>query len=765
MATHAASSPGHAWHSATVVTFAGQSDTHIETGEDYPTRTLASIFEARPTNTIKSKSAAFIPSSYSDFDARNHKRQKEAGRYVTLAGDIDGGNHALASVAAAVREFAAGCAWLIYSSPHAREDDRRWRVILPLDAPASFSDWNDAQWAFFNFMEDRGIAMDGALARAAQPVYLPNVPSIHAKTGARLRGEDGEPLFYATETSGLDAPALRLGEGHLALGMRAIRERRAESDAERERVRAAAERKRAQRTINADASIIADFNQGTSVETMLELCGFEQSPRHGEDWRSPHQTGETYATRVFGDRWISLSGSDTAAGMGEKCASGCYGDAYDLYVHFKHGGDHKAAFRALHAERRAATGSSVVYGVFTDPPEIEGDPGWQEMPEWADIAPVADDMEAVTLQAGVEPQSGAPLPLIWAKDVQPVLSGNWIVKKVVPADGFVSVIGEPGCGKSFFILDLCCHVAADMPWRGRKVARGLVVYLAAEGQRGQMNRVEAWKREHGVADMPFALIPVAVNLRDTGSDLPKLIATIEAAIAAAGMPLSMLVVDTLNRSFGGGDENGEDMGAYVTNADKLRHHFGCTTIHVHHIPKNGELTERGHGSLRGAIDTSLGITTDSTTGIRTLICLKQKDGEDGWRMNFKLRRIVLGVDEDGDEVTTCVTEPQDDTDAPAASKDRGPNLSATQRLAYNELLATIEAAGSPVPRDIPDDRTNRIRVGKVALRKVWFDRWKAIAGADMPKDTASATFRRAVTDLVNKGLVGAYNDHVWATHV
>lgn len=356
-----------------------------------------------------------------------------------------------------------------------------------------------------------------------------------------------------------------------------------------------------------------------------------------------------------------------------------------------------------------------------------------------------------------------PLPLIWAKDVTPVLSGNWIVKGVIPADGFVSIIGEPGCGKSFLALDLGGRIAAGLKWQGRKVEPGLVVYLAAEGQRGQMNRLEAWKRENGVTDMPFALIPVAINLRDSKADLPKLIETIEMAVTISGLPLSVLFVDTLNRSFGGGDENGEDMGQYVGNADKLRRHFGCTTCHIHHIPKNGDLTERGHGSLRGAIDTSLGVSVDGESGIRTLHCLKQKDGEDGWRSSFKLKRIVLGQDEDGDEVSTCVTVLVDEEDVPARSGGKSVKLNSTQLSVLNELNAAMVASPIGVPATIPDDQINRHIVGKVCERKVWRDRWIAVAGSDISETSANATFRRAVLDLKNKGMIGSWNDYVWPT--
>ena len=52
-----------------------------------------------------------------------------------------------------------------------------------------------------------------------------------------------------------------------------------------------------------------------------------------------------------GVRSVSLSGSDFNAGMGEKSADSgsCFGDAYDLYVHYQHKGDHKKAYQALRA--------------------------------------------------------------------------------------------------------------------------------------------------------------------------------------------------------------------------------------------------------------------------------------------------------------------------------------------------------------------------------------------------------------------------------
>jgi hypothetical protein len=740
---------GPPWTRRAVMVFAGQHDTHIKTGEDYDTRTLGSIFTLEPSDKPKGAGLAFIPSSYCDYDGREHRAQRERGEFVALTGDVDKGDHPLERIETMVRAFAGGSAWFVFSSAHARPGDRRWRIILPLDEPACFDTWHDAQNAFFRFMENAGITMDWALDRAAQPVYLPNVPVRHDKSGVVLRSSEGKPLFYERSSTGTNAAGLRLDSVALSAGLEAIERQRLADDAERQRIRIEAERKRANRPITDKTAIIDDFNESTSVETLLEVYKYQRDLRHNEDWKSPHQQGETFATRVIGSKWISLSSSDAAAGLGDRHAAGCYGDAYDLYVHYEHSGDHRAAFRALHAERKAAQGSAskrrernVARG------DVEGS-----------FTPQASD------QVGQNSGEATPLPLLWYNDIQPTLNGNWIVKNVLPAEAFATIIGHPGCGKSFAALDLALHIAAGKPWQARKVRQGLVIYLAAEGQRGQQNRVEAWRRHHGIDELHFAMIPVAINLRDREADVPDLMATIHAAAHQADRPVSAIFVDTLNRTFGGGDENGPEMTDYVDNVGRLKAEFGSTVIVIHHIPKNSEqITERGHGSLRGAIETSLVVKADAETGQRTMHCSKQKDAEDGWTLQFKLKVIELGEDEDGDAVTSCVVEEQEPNDA-LITRGRGPHLSATQRSVYNELLATLEASPVGVPRDIPEGLIDPLRVGKVVALTAWRERWIAIGGADMEADSARRTFRRAITELKNKNLIGVWNDHAWATFV
>jgi hypothetical protein len=184
------------WSTFEVPTFQGQYDTNIDAGEDYLTLNLGVLLGLSPTSKPKASAPAFIPSVYNAFDARNHAVQREKGQFVALTGDIDKGNVSIVDVITCTRTlFGSETAIFIYSTGSATHDDRRWRIIVPLQEPVSFERWNEAQEAFFFYMEENGVPMDDTLARAAQPVYLPNVP-------AEGRDENGEPLFYETYLAG-----------------------------------------------------------------------------------------------------------------------------------------------------------------------------------------------------------------------------------------------------------------------------------------------------------------------------------------------------------------------------------------------------------------------------------------------------------------------------------------------------------------------------------------------------------------------------------
>lgn len=757
------------WHAHRFAYFRGASDSNITTGEDYNTQALAALWSMEPGDKAKMAGLAMIPSSYADYDARKHEVQRERGSFIALTGDVDGGNHDAAAIQSAVEAFAPGSARLIYTSAHSRPGDQRWRIILPLETPVQFGTWYDAQIAFFRFMEAGGIAMDHALARAGQPVYLPNVPPMH-KSGTPLRGEDGKPLYYQRHATPLDTPGLSLAAGNVAEGIAAIRRQRLLDEQERERMRREAERQRANKPQGDGASLIDDFNASNSVTDMLAMCGYQQCPRNGDDWKSPQQTSESYATRVMGAKWFSLSATDAASGLGTSHPSGCWGDAFDLFCFWQHGNDRKAALRQLGRERRD---SNVTYpaAFHAEPPSWMNDiPTYDEPPEW-----VGSEQGEPVVE--VAESSAKTLPFEWAGQTAPVLDGLWLIEDWLPKTGIAAVYGHPGCGKSFLVLDMAAHVAAGQAWAGRHTEQGLVVYVVAEGQTGFRNRLFAMQREGKIApDAPFVFIPTPIDLQATDGDLRALMDTIQHVVEQAGAPVAMLVIDTLSKTFGAGKENTDDMAGYVANCQRVSSAFDCLTVVVHHRPKDSESRDlRGHSSLRGGIETMILVEAGD---IKTATTLKQKDGEDNVIVRFKLERVVIGEDRRGKEISTCLTSivegqiPVHNLDPRDARKQR---LTGHKRMALRVIEEVIDQSGVNPPNEIPADAIDRYRTWKAVSAGLVRDRLQQefVALSDNPvpdpsdkagdksSDNARRNMFRVLKDLKSQGILGSFGEWIW----
>ena len=740
------------WTARSFAYFKGQFHSNIATGEDYPKQSLAKLWTMKPGDKPKGAGLAMIPSTYADYDAREHAVQREKGSYIALTGDVDSGNHDLATIREGVTAFVTDAAWLIYTSPHARPGDMRWRIILPLAEEQPFAAWHDAQLAFYAFLEARGIACDHALARAAQPVYLPNVPATHAKSETPLRGADGKPLYFQREGSDKAAPGLDLSDPPAALGIAALRQRRLEDEQTRDRIRREAEAKRAATPRGDGSNLIDDFNAANSVATMLEICGYEQSPRSTEDWRSTYQTGETYATRIIGSKWVSLSGSDTSAGLGFKCSSGCFGDAYDLYVHYKHGGDHKAAYRALGAEKRAAQGN-VAY-----PPQFHADP-----PEWMQEAPAYEvppewmDMEGGEVVFEAELAQSAPgLPFFWFADAQPNLDANDFVEGLLTTASMSVVYGPSNCGKTFFIVDLALHVAMGKPYRGREVDRGAIVYLSLEGAQGIRNRLTAF-REHYHLDgqaLPFVAMPKPVNLLNDDADVSAVIALVQHVATETGLPVSMVIVDTLSRAMAGGNENSpEDMTAIVGNCDRIRDETGSHVCIVHHSGKDEAKGARGHSSLRAATDTEIEIKRDPELTFSSVRIAKQRDLEAAEPFGFTLQTVGLGINRRGKDVTSCVVMEAEQTIVLARDPDR---LSPKETAALESLERCLVAGGFEVKTGQNGGVTQAVTLHS----------WKrSLQALDViarnNDDMARPQFHRLKKGLEKKGQIEVSEGNVW----
>ena len=234
---------------------------------------------------------------------------------------------------------------------------------------------------------------------------------------------------------------------------------------------------------------------------------------------------------------------------------------------------------------------------------------------------------------------------------------QWLVKGVLPRKGFAVLFGASGSGKTFITLDLCLAVARGVDWHGVKVKQRGVVYVAAEGGGGLAGRIKAYQRHHRVdlSEVPFSAITAGLSLLD--GDDARVIESIE-SMSAKGNDVGLVVLDTLNRSMGGGDENSsQDMGKFIAAASRIGEKTGSLVLIVHHCGKDASKGARGHSSLKAALDAELELKRQED--LRVLTVSKVRDGPDGQQFAFKLNSIKLGVDEDLEDIESCVAVESD----------------------------------------------------------------------------------------------------------
>jgi AAA domain len=273
---------------------------------------------------------------------------------------------------------------------------------------------------------------------------------------------------------------------------------------------------------------------------------------------------------------------------------------------------------------------------------------------------------------------------------------EWLVKKLLPRVGVGTLFGQSMSFKSFVALDIGGHIANGWNWGDRKTRQGAVVYVAAEGAAGVRKRVvgfQQYNHERGATSLaPFHMTAVAPNLGTGQDDLKELIAAVEANCPNP----AFIALDTAAQSLGGADENGQGMAQLLINAIALSNHFGCFVLMVHHVGLSDDQRMRGWSGLKCGIDVELLCEREPKTMVTTLSLKKLKDEETSLQLAVSMDRIVIGHDEDGDEVSTlAVADIKEETEKPKANKSTKA-VPAGQRLLMDMVAVTLDEAGKNI---------------------------------------------------------------------
>jgi hypothetical protein len=313
------------------------------------------------------------------------------------------------------------------------------------------------------------------------------------------------------------------------------------------------------------------------------------------------------------------------------------------------------------------------------------------------------------------------------------------------------VWGPPKCMKSFIVLDAMLHVVMGWEYHDRAVQKGPAVYCAFEGGYQFHKRIEALRRHYELPADIRAPLPVLSGMANLISDHRLLTREIgEQVKRDFGAPPVAVVLDTLARSMQGSESKDTDMAAYIAAATAIRDAFKCVVIIVHHCGYD-DSRMRGHSGLPAAIDASLAVMREDD--VATMTVEYMKDGPEGTGIKVRSKKIVVGQDANGKDLTSLALE-RFDGDGPTT---KGPRpWPQGLKVLHKALVDAVLDFG--FDHKIPDGPTVKaveLENVRAAFYRAYLAASDEDTGAEQQQATRKKAFGRAIEKAQSKGLIGA----------
>lgn len=255
-----------------------------------------------------------------------------------------------------------------------------------------------------------------------------------------------------------------------------------------------------------------------------------------------------------------------------------------------------------------------------------------------DLGVVSSDALTAFGAAQPKPSRFDEFPFIAVEDLE-YQPPEYLVDGLIETDSVGMIFGESTHGKSFLAIDLALCVATGSEFHGRKVKPGKVFFLAGEGHNGLGRRICAWEKHRGIARSGMFISKKPAQLLDALN--AELVGDVMTEIAAERGQPALIIIDTLDKNFGPGDENStSDMKDFMARVNELRSQFpGCTTLTIHH-PGHGDKTRgRGASNLPAGLDLNSRVERHGDEITWTIN--KMKDGEIPDPISFEMVRVEL----------------------------------------------------------------------------------------------------------------------------
>lgn len=191
---------------------------------------------------------------------------------------------------------------------------------------------------------------------------------------------------------------------------------------------------------------------------------------------------------------------------------------------------------------------------------------------------------------------------------------EWLLPGFVHRSTVSLLTAQENSYKTFLALDLALSIVHGVPFHGRTVPSGDVVWLAGEGVSALRGRSAAWVQSHPDAERVGELIvPEGPSSFMDHRDVTDLLVQ----LAEDDIRPVLVVVDTVSTVVAGEDQNATGpMTRVVEQAQRFVDTCGATCLLVHHSPKERPTAVRGSGALQAGARSRMTMATHGRGRVR-----------------------------------------------------------------------------------------------------------------------------------------------------
>jgi len=691
------------------------------------------------TNVPKTQAQWLSPSSLL---SRSKEEQEQRGEYLLCALDFDKNPPTVPELAKITREILEEqcfecCDFELYNTNSATIDNHKSRLFIPLTKPLNHENWLLLQQVIAVKFEQRGIIKDRSLETANQVSFLPN-----GKVGDDVMDKHGNVIGKRIYASASERNSGALNPELFREEMDELQRQEDELKAEKaEKVKARSMVKKP--ATNDSKNLIEEFNRCYDVASLLKAHSYDQ---RGNRFRHPNSESRSFSASILNGRVNTFSPNDPLYSDGEGAR-----DAFDVFTLLDHGGNLNAALKDAGDNFLTIDGESwnkVVQREFMQNKAKEKVMnGFDEIPSGTKTTAGQNG----TIQVKKNPFTAISFNDLMKKDYV----ANWLVEDIIERETFGLVFGDSASGKSLLIQDLCFCVSTGIDWHGKPTQQGNVLYIVGEGQLGLQKRFRAISNKYGrgTNNLFISERPAALMCPDDTNEVRELIDQIG--------NVTLIVIDTLHRNFGAGDENSsKDFAQFLNNIDRQLKPCGATILVIHHSGHGDKERGRGSSAIRAAMDFEYKVEKKQVDKKLCFSNTKMKDFKPPEAMFFDFRT-------EGDSVVLEL----DDSYKTKGGTKRDKPLNGNSLKVFQVLNKALEIAGEKPPQLIIDyfehDRSQL--PDKVVTAEAWRELAypaMTVIGEDEKKKTSALkkAYQRARNEITDRGYTGNHGDYYWLAY-